>query len=84
MWAAIKAKALVIKAAVVVFVVGYIKYLRAKNAKLNHEKKVKEKIAENREKQTTDRQQALEDEKQTIEKRVEESSGSRRDRFSKL
>ena len=83
--AAIKAKSLAIKAAVVVFVVGYIKYLRAKNERLEHNEEVREEIDKIEVKQTTDREEALENEKQTIKKRVKANSGkSRRDRASRL
>jgi len=77
---AIKAKSLAIKAAIVVFVVGYIKYLRAKNERLEHNEEVRKEIDEIEVKQKTDRSEALENEKQTIKKRVKSNSGkSRRD-----
>jgi len=85
MLTAIKAKALAIKAAIVVFVYGYIKYLRAKNERLEHNEEVREEIDEIEVKQKTDRSEALENEKQTINKRVEANTGkSRRNRASKL
>jgi len=85
MFATIKAK--IIAAAVIVgaIMVRYIKYLRDKNARLEHNEEVREEIDEIHEKQVTDRQEALENEKQTIKKRVKANSGkSRRDRASKL
>jgi len=83
--AAIKAKSLAIKAAIVVFIFGYIKYLRAKNERLEHNEEVREEIDEIQVKQKTDRSEALANEKQTIEKRVKANSGkSRRDRASRL
>lgn len=83
--AAIKAKSLAIKAAIVVLIVGYIKYLRAKNERLEHNEVVREKVDEIEVKQKTDREEALENESQAIEERVKSNSGkSRRDRASKL
>jgi len=84
MFATIKAK--IIAAAVIVgaLMLKYIGYLRDKNARLEHNEEVREEIEEIHEKQITDRQEALKDEKQTIKKRVKESSGSRRDRAGKL
>jgi len=72
-------------AAIGVFMVGYIKYLKAKNERLEHNEEVREEIEEIHEKQITDRQEALENEKQTIKKRVKDNSNkSRRDIASKL
>ena len=85
MFATIKAK--IIAAAVIVgaIMVRYIKYLRAKNARLEHNEEVREEIEEIHEKQITDRSEALANEKQTIKKRVKANSGkSRRDAASKL
>lgn len=81
----IKTKLIAIGAAVGAIMYGYIKYLRAKNERLEHNEEVREEIEEIHEKQITDRDEALENEKQAIEKRVEDSAGkSRRDRASKL
>jgi len=49
-----------------------------------HENNVNNKIKENHEKQLTDREEALENEKQAIKDRVNSSSGSRRDMASRL
>jgi len=83
--ATIKAK--IIAAAVIVgaIMLKYIKFLRAKNARLEHNEAVREEIEEIQDKQKTDRSEALANEKQTIEKRVKANSGqSRRDTASKL
>lgn len=64
---------------------GYIKILRAKNERLEHNEEVREVIDEIEIKQKTDKQEALENEKQAIEERVEANIGkSRRNRASKL
>jgi len=74
-----------IVAAIIAVMWFYIKFLISKNARLEHEKKVKEKIEEIHEKQTIDRSEALKNEKQTIKKRIKANSGkSRRDMASKL
>jgi len=62
-----------------------IKRLLAKNAQLEHNEEVREEIDEIEVKQKTDRSEALENEKQTIKKRVKNnSSKSRRDRARSL
>jgi len=85
MFATIKAK--IIAAAVIVgaLMLKYIGYLRDKNERLEHNEEVREEIEEIHEKQKTDRQEALANEKQTIKKRVKANSGqSRRDIAGKL
>lgn len=85
MFATIKAKLIAAVVIIGAIMVRYIKYLRAKNERLEHNEEVREEIDEIQEKQTTDREEALENEKQTIEKRVKANSGkSRRDVASKL
>jgi len=81
----IKTKLIAFFAAVGILMVGYIKYLKAKNERLEHNEAVREEIDEIEEKQTTDRSEALANEKQTIKNRVEANTGkSRRDRARKL
>lgn len=85
MFATIKAK--IITAAVIVgaIMVRYIKYLRAKNERLEHNEEVREEIEEIHEKQKTDRSEALENEKKHIQQKVKANTGkSRRDRASRL
>lgn len=81
----IKTKLIAIGAAIGAIMFGYIKYLRANNERLEHNEEVREEIDEIEIKQKTDRSEALENEKQTIEKRIKVNAGkSRRDRASKL
>jgi len=81
----IKTKLIAIGATIGAIMFGYIKYLRAKNERLEHNEEVREEIEEIHEKQLTDKQEALENEKQTIKERVKANSGkSRRDIASKL
>jgi len=85
MLATIKAK--IIAAAVIIgaIMVRYIKFLRAKNERLEHNEALRGEIEEIHEKQITDRSEALENEKKHIQQKVKANTGkSRRDRASKL
>lgn len=62
-----------------------IKYLKAKNERLEHNEEVREKIEEIHAVQVIDEKEALEDEPEKIKQRVKQVIGtSRRDRFSRL
>ncbi len=81
----IKIKLMAFFAAIGVFMVGYIKYLKAKNARLEHNEEVREEIEEIHEKQLTDREEALANEPEHIKQKVKDNAGkSRHDRASKL
>jgi len=81
----LKTKLIAIGAAIGAIMYGYIKYLRAKNERLEHNEEVREEIDEIEVKQQTDKSEALANEPEHIREKVKANLGkSRRGRASRL
>ena len=85
MLSTIKTKLIAVGAAIGAIMYGYIKYLRAKNERLEHNEEVREEIEEIKVEQDAITEEVLNHEESRIEERVKANSGkSRRSRADSL